>query len=105
MFLLIFLLLFFFFKSLHPLNNAELEISTVHKNSLPQKTNPNEKQEKSKGKKLTPSIVVQEIHLLKYIYFYIYRYYFFKFKHPKFKREREKKTPKQVSSPPPSRIC
>lgn len=98
MFLLIFLLFFF---SPHPLNNAELEISTVHKKPLPQKTNPNEKQEKSRGKKLTPFTVLQEIHLLKYICFYIYRYHFFKFKHPKFKREREKNKTKQVSSPSP----
>jgi len=53
MFLLIFLIFFsFFFNPPHPLNNTELGISTVHKNPLPQKTNPNEKQEKSKGKKI-----------------------------------------------------
>lgn len=75
------------------------------KNLFPKKQTPMRNKKNWRGKKSTPFIAVQEIHLLKYIYFYIYRYYFFKFKHPKFKREREKKPTKQVSSPPPSRIC
>lgn len=75
------------------------------KNLFPKKQTPMRNRRNQRGKKLTPFIAVQEIHLLKYIYFYIYRYYFFKFKHPKFKREREKKNQNKCLPHPPSRIC
>lgn len=74
------------------------------KTLFPKKQTPMRNKRNQRGKKLAPFIVLQEIHLLKYIYFYIYRYYFFQVQTPKFKREREKKN-KTVSSPPPSRIC
>lgn len=74
------------------------------KTLFPKKQTPMRNKKNQSRKKLTPFIVLQEIHLPKYIYFYIYRYYFLKFKHPKFKRERKKKSKTSVF-PTPSRIC
>lgn len=74
------------------------------KTLFPKKQTPMRNKRNQREKKLAPFIVLQEIHLLKYIYFYIYRYYFFQVQTPKFKREREKKPKQCLPHPPPESV-
>lgn len=76
------------------------------KTLFPKKQTPMRNKKNQRGKKLTPFIAVQEIHLLKYIYFYIYRYYFFQVQTPKIQERKGKKKPqnKCLSHPPPESV-